>query len=60
MKFLEFLQGPSGEWSMKRAFAFLCFIVAVVVAFVTKDVAMVGVFLAPAAAVLIGAAATKT
>lgn len=60
MKLFEFLQGPEGEWSMKRLFAALCFATAVVLAFVVKDVALVGAFLVPSLGVLVAGAATQS
>ena len=56
----EFFQGPSGQYSSKRLFAFACFAVAVVLVFRGADNATIGVFLAPAVAALITQAATGT
>lgn len=51
---------PLGDWSSKRVFGILSFVVAVTLAFVTRDAALTGVFMASASAVFIAQAASKT
>jgi hypothetical protein len=59
-KIVEFFQDAAGQFSSKRLFALACFVVAVVLAFRGRDIALIAAFLAPATAVLSVQAATGT
>ena len=54
----QFLKDADGQFSSKRLFALGAFVVAVVLAFQGRDLMLVGAFLTPAMAVLLGQAIT--
>ena len=55
---LEFLQNPQGEYSSKRLFGLAAFIVAIFLAFMGRDAAVVAVFRGAATGVFIAQAAS--
>ena len=59
-KISEFLQGPAGEWSSKRLIAIASFGVAIGLAFVGRDITVVGAFLGVTTIVLGIGAATRS
>lgn len=54
------LQDSNGDYSSKRIFGLLSFVVAAVLAFVGRDATTIGIFMGAATAVFIGQAITKT
>lgn len=54
------LQDSNGDYSSKRVFGLLSFVVATILAFVGRDATTIGVFMGAATAVFIGQAITKT
>jgi hypothetical protein len=59
-KGVTFLKDEAGDWSMKRLYACGCLVVAVVIAFTTRDTGMVSTFLGSATLVLGVTAVTRT
>lgn len=57
---LGIFRDANGDWSSKRVIAFLSFIVAGVVAIVTRDAVLTGVFMGATLGILGVQATTKT